>query len=313
MGNLFSRVVDKIRFHYEYRCIVNQWVVGITRGNMGDIIRSKSFNPDIRWIALNSAGHQQADPFILEVKNGKVELLVEDFRVDDDYAKIAHAKFDRDFGPEGHEIILDTGSHLSYHHIFRENGKTYVLPEAGKSGKLSLYEFDISEKELKFVIDLLHIPLLDANIVKKDNRYWIFGVVRSAPPADSFELLAFYADSLAGPYQAHVSNPLQKGLDAVRGAGNFFEVDNVLYRPAQNCRETYGKSITVSKVEELNTTTCRLSPYMTVTIDRSHPNNRDIHTLHTLNGENGIIVVDGIRKRFSPLVRMKEIRKEKKG
>lgn len=260
MGNLFSKVIDKIKIHYEYRCIVNQWVVGISRGTLADMIRTRTFNPEIKWIGLDSAGHQQADPFILDVHNGKVELLVEDFRVDDEYAKIAHAKFDRDFSSEGYEVVLDTGSHLSYPHIYRENGKTYVLPEAGKSGRLSLYEYDASNRRLSFIKDLLQVPLLDANILKKDDRYWILGVIRSSPPADSFELMAYHADRLEGPYAAHIANPLQKGLDAVRGAGNFFEVDDVLYRPAQNCSESYGKSITISRVDELTTTSCRFSP-----------------------------------------------------
>jgi hypothetical protein len=240
-----------------------------------------------------------------------VELLVEDFRVNDNYARIARAKFDSNLRPTGHKVILDTGSHLSYPHIHRENGRSFMMPESGKSGKLNLYILNEQDGKPEFKKTVLDLPLLDANIVKRDNRYWIFGVLRSAPPANSFELMVYYGDSLEGPFTAHPSNPILVGLDNLRGAGNFFEVDNVLYRPAQNCGEEYGKSITISKVEELTTTTCKLVPYMTVAINKANRNNRGIHTLHTLNGENGIIVVDGIRKRFSPLTRYKEIRNEK--
>ena len=311
MGNLLARTIKRIRFHYQYRCIVNQWVVGISRGSLDDIIRTRHFNPDIHWSTLDSAGHQQADPFILQTQNGAVELLVEDFRVNDNYAKIARAKFDSNLRPAGHKVILDTGSHLSYPHIYREHGKVYVVPEAGKSGKLNLYSYNEPGEKLGFIKTLVELPLLDANIVKRDNKYWLFGVLRSAPPADSFELMVYFSDNLEGPFAPHPSNPIQSGLDNVRGAGNFFEVDNVLYRPAQNCGEEYGQSITISKVEELTTTSCRLVPYMTAAINKDNKHNRDIHTLHTLNGENGIIVVDGIRKRFSPFVRYKEIRNEK--
>ncbi len=313
MGNIFSKAIRKLSFHYNYRCIVNQWVIGISRGNLADIIRNKQFNPDITWIDLNDPGHQQADPFILNVDNGSVDLLIEDYRADDNYAKIASMHFNPALQATDHKIVLDTGSHLSYPHIFRENNRVFVLPEASKSGKLSCYEYVASVNALVFLKDIIELPLLDANVLKYKDKYWVFGVTRPASGEDKFELCGFYADQLLGPYTAHPANPLAAGLDGVRGAGDFFAVDGFLYRPTQNCKEVYGKSITINKITRLDEAGFESEPYMTIMIDQEIEKNRGIHTLHTLNGTNGIIVVDGTRKKFAPLVRYKEIKKEKRG
>ena len=314
MGNIISKVIERIRFHYNYRCVVNQWVIGVAKGNLSDIIRAKKFSPDIKWMRLKTAGHQQADPFILDVNSNGLELLIEDFRVDDGYAKIAHVSFDEHLHNTGHHILLDSGSHLSYPHIFRDDagGSEFVIPEAGKSGKLSCYAYDPLNKKLDFVRDLIKLPLLDANVVRVENKYWIFGVTRPATGGDFFELRGYYADHLAGPYTPHPGNPLQAGLDGVRGAGNFFEVDGTWYRPTQNCEEEYGRSITINRINRLDETVFESEPYMTIEIDKTNGNNRNIHTLHTLNGEKGVIVVDGIRKKFAPFVRRKEIKNEKR-
>jgi hypothetical protein len=77
-----------------------------------------------------------ADPFLLSSKDGNFKIIFEDYTFDDDYGKISLMTLDKSFRQVNHKILLDTKSHLSYPFVFTENNKTYVFPEAGKSGKL---------------------------------------------------------------------------------------------------------------------------------------------------------------------------------
>lgn len=311
MKKIISKIVQKIIFHVNNRLFVKQWILGFARGDIKTIIRSKRFDLDITWMPLKSANRQYADPFIIGKSNGEYDLFIEDCTSEEHCGKISLLTIDRNFKPLDHKIILDTKSHLSYPFIFRENGRLYIFPEASQSGKLSCYEYDSSAKRLVFLKDLIELPLLDSNVIKYNSKYWISGAVRENGNGENYELRYFFADNLLGPYTSHQSNPIKTGLDGVRGAGDFIVVDNILYRPTQNCREEYGKSMTINRVNQLNETGIDEEFYMKIEIDKKNPCNAGMKTIHTINVADDIIVVDGIKWTFSPVSQHKELVEDK--
>ena len=80
----------------------------------------------------------------------------------------------------------------------------------------------------------------------------------------NYKLNVIYSDSLLGPYIPHPDNPVKSGLNGTRSAGNFIEVDGIIYRPSQNSEKDYGESITINKVNELNEMNVVEEPYMTI-------------------------------------------------
>jgi hypothetical protein len=296
MENLISKI--------NYKLFFKKWVVGICRDNIYDIIRTKTFNPDITWILLKPYDKYYADPFFLIPKDDNIKLLLEQFSFTDDYGRLSLMTLDKNYKPINNKVILDTNSHLSYPFLFTENNKTYIFPEAGQSGKLSCYEFDYDNESLIFCKDLIELPLVDSTILQKDGKYWIFGSVNQKDK--NYELFVFYSDNLLGPYISHPGNPVRSGIDGIRSAGNFIEIDGITYRPAQNCRIEYGESMTINKIVELNETKVVEEPYMTITINRKNKCNNGIHNIHTINVQDDIIVVDGIKWTFSPVNSFKE-------
>jgi hypothetical protein len=290
MNRIFSKYIDKLFF--------KKWIIGIFKGNIEDIIRSKSFDPEINWLFTGSDEKYYADPFLLDQKNENFNILLEDFTLSDEYGKISLLILDKNFNQLKHKILLDTGSHLSYPFFFTENNKTYVFPEAAKSGKLSCYEYDPVNESLVFLKDILDLPLRDSSILKKNAKYWIFGTM--CENETKYELYVFYSDSLLGPYVPHRSNPVKSGLDGTRSAGNYIEVDGILYRPTQNCKNEYGESITVNKITELNEINVIEEPYLDISINRKNGYNIGMHTIHTINILGNNIVVDGVHWTFSP-------------
>jgi hypothetical protein len=290
MNKFVSKYIDKLYF--------KQWSIGLCRGNIKDIIRSKAFDQDICWLPLKSFNHFQADPFILRANDGNINILYEDFPFDDYYGKISLMIVDNNFKVKNDKILLDTKNHLSYPFIFVENNCFYVFPEAAHSGKLTCYEYDPAKQSLNFLQVILNLPLLDPTILKYNEKYWLFGTLSGEDSHN--KLYIYYSDSLLGPYFPHYGNPVKNSLIGSRAAGNFIEVDGVYYRPSQNCENQYGESIIINKVIILNEFQYVEEPYMCISIDRKKHFNKMIFTIHTINVIDDIIAVDGSKWTFSP-------------
>jgi len=294
MERILSKYIEKLFF--------KKWIIGIFRADIKDIIRSESFDPDIKWLPIKLIDSYYADPFLISSKEGTFKILLEDFSFNKNYGKISLMTLDARFKQVDFKLLLDTKSHLSYPFAYTENNRTYIFPEAGQSGKLSCYEYDPVNETIHFVMDILDLPLRDSTIIKRDGKYWIFGTL--SENGTDYKLYVFFSDNLLGPYVSHPGNPVKSGLDGNRPAGNFIVIDRIIYRPTQNCQTVYGESMTINKVTELNEHNVVEEPYMTIRINNSNRFNHGMHTIHTINVMNDIIVVDGIKWTFSPIIQL---------
>lgn len=299
MNRILSKYIDKLFF--------KQWVIGICRDNINDIIRSKNFASDINWLPPKSFDKFYADPFLLLLADGNIKIFSEEYKFEEGYGKIALITLDTNFKEINSKILLDTKSHLSYPFVFTENNKYYVFPEAASSGKLSCYEYDFMREKLNFVKDILNLPLLDSTILKHNGKYWIFGTV--GENTSTYELNVFFSDNLLGPYTPHVGNPIKSGLNGIRNAGDFIKVNGNIYRPTQNCEKKYGESITFNKINILTELNVVEDPVMTISMNKKKTNYQ-VHSIHTINVIDNIIVVDGEYWTFSPI---RQFRKYVKG
>jgi len=301
MKKPFSKYLSKLFF--------KKWIIGVCNDNIENIIRKKTFEPQIEWLKFKGFESFYADPFILSVKEDEIKLLYEIYPYCENYGKIALLTLDNKFKIRENKQILDTKSHLSYPFVYRENNKTYIFPESAQNKKLSCFEFDQEKEEMSFIKDLIDLPLRDSTILKYQEKYWIFGT-QSDNGAD-YKLHIYVSENLLGKYRSLTINPIKNGLDGTRAAGNFFEVDGVIYRPAQNCKNSYGESINIYKVNELSETAFREEPYMTIKIDSDQSFNKGIHSVHTLNILGSIIVIDGEQWIFAPWQQLKSFVKNR--
>src|SRR5664280_1163217 len=121
MKRVLSKYADKLFF--------KKWIIGICRGDINEIIRSKTFDPEIDWLVPKSLEKFYADPFFVNSENGNIDIVLEEFPFDDDYGKISLLKLDKNLNQLSYKILLDTKGHLSYPFIFKENNKIFVFPE----------------------------------------------------------------------------------------------------------------------------------------------------------------------------------------
>jgi hypothetical protein len=146
------------------------------------------------------------------------------------------------------------------------------------------------------VCDLLDDAVLaDPTLLFRHERWWLFAADGRDLPHT--RLLVFHAPALTGPWQPYRLNPVKVDVTSARPAGALFDVDGILYRPAQDCAEGYGRSIRIHRMLELSTLgfaefeVARLVPAR----DSAYPDG--VHTLAF--AEHGLFV-DGRRAVFRP-------------
>ena len=108
-------------------------------------------------------------------------------------------------------------------------------------------------------------------------------------------LRAWYAKDLFGPWMPHALNPIKMDVRSSRPAGTPFVYEGKLYRPTQDCSETYGGMITICHVKRLSPTEfeeeeiSKIKPYQ----DSPYPDG-----LHTISSIGNMTIIDGKRMVF---------------
>ncbi|MEI9809897.1 MAG: hypothetical protein WDO16_19645 [Bacteroidota bacterium] len=281
---------------YSDKLFLKQWGLGFMRGSIADIIRNKKTGLSFDWLSLEDKGISQADPFIFKTDDGRINILFESVSTSSLDGKISLMVCNDLLDPVLQKVVLDTKDHLSYPFVYKENGRIYVFPENAFSGSLNCYEFDPLQRTFINKKEVIKAPLLDSTILKYENRYWLFATMLG----DTYnsDLHIFYSDSLLGPYTPHAGNPVKQMLDGARPAGNFIEVDGAIYRPAQNCSNYYGESMTINKIKTLTTTAFSEEEYMVIEPNKNDEFNYGIHTINVVDD---IIIVDGQKSYFQPV------------
>ena len=287
---------------YHKTCCVMQWNIGFCMADIAQVIREKKTSLSFKWMPLGNGSTSVADPFIIKGPSGQLTLFYEDFSMTDltRYGKIIAANVDNEFAVTGNKMILDAGSHSSYPFIFVENGVTYIIPETSEQRKVAAFEYDFKNKCLVNERVLIgNLPLLDSTIFKHYNKYWLFATL-GEHGYDHSQLHIYYADNLFGPYKPNANNPVKNNLDGSRPAGNLIEVDGEIYRPAQNCAQHYGESISINKITRLSENEFTEELFFKLTPDKSSAFNSGVHTINSFDG---IIVIDGIKMLFRPFTK----------
>lgn len=266
-----------------YRFSIPTWNIGFLQCTPKDLIENKGLGKVI-WLKHPYRDRFFADPFILSVKNNRIVVLVEELKFDVDKGTIVELVVDL----KSKELIerrplLDLDTHLSYPAIIVIDGHTYVYPENGDSGKLSLYEYDYVGRELRYVGVMVEEALIDSTIYMYKGRYFLYATKK---PDTQENVFLYSADNFKCGYVEY--GCISEGKQQSRPAGNLFSVDGKLYRPAQNCVNIYGGGIEIMEIVSIEGT------YMEKHLFSIKPESFNYNLgIHTINFHNDLCVVDG--------------------
>lgn len=269
--------------------------------NINDVIFSDTSDVHVHWLKHDFKDRFFADPFILSVDENTIAVLVEDYPYYNKKGVISLLTIDRkDYSLLNRKVILSKPYHMSYPFIQRnEDGSVrWIAPEASMSGNLYRYTIDSQTNQLINPEVLVNEPLLDSTVVKYDGRYWLFCTKKGDSSNES--LYIYYSDNPEGEWTPHNSNPVVTDAASARPAGSIVKIGDCLYRVIQNCKNHYGESINVSKIDVLTEDEFKESYIKEIRAQKD----RFSHSFHTINGLGDICVVDGLSKEFAPFRRV---------
>ena len=262
------------------RIVLHRWEIGVVGNSIEGLIRGDALF--VKKIQFPVKSRWFADPFILDYNDEEIILLVEDYSDSDKKGKISKLVIDRkSLKLKDVKIILELDTHLSFPAIIRYEGRVFIYPENSDAGGLWLYEYDIDKDECKKVSQLSDEPLTDAVLTERFGRKQIFST-KEPNPNESF--LGIYDwDETCGNYILKQEMCFQEKI--ARNAGDFFEFEGNLYRPAQECNQMYGHAISIQKIEEKD------GAFQMKEVRRILPP-KGAFGIHTFNTYKGLIVVD---------------------
>jgi len=195
----------------------------------------------------------QADTFVI-YKDGIYTIFYEELKFADYHGYLMAAELDIENNQLINEkIILKLNHHLSYPNIFKENDTYYMIPEAGDSGRVDLYQCTSFPYEWTFKQTLINnIEAVDTTPLRYNNAWYLFTTVIEKGADCNDELSIFKSDDIFNmPFEPLYNEPVISDICNARMGGNFFEKDGELFRVSQNCGKRYGYQANLNKVIQI--------------------------------------------------------------
>ena len=215
------------------------WRCGIAHKPLAAVVRDGGFgNAAIDWLPAADRFTFLADPFAVDHDERRI-VLAEAYDYRHRLGRIEWLEM-RGAEVATRGVALAEPWHLSYPMPIAADGELYLLPEAHRSGGLTLYravEFP-GRWEVAARVELDVVPV-DATPWFDGGRWWLFYSPAGARESD---LHIAFADRLTGPWRT-LANPVRRDLGSARPGGTPVLVDGRLVLPVQDNRATYGGAI----------------------------------------------------------------------
>jgi len=277
-------MLKEFKKHFSADC----WTLGFVQGGLATVMESDRL--EIEWVKM-PRDCWMADPFVLDVTDEEILLLVEEMPYALHKGIISLLHINRmSMEIISRKVILEIPTHLSFPAIWRKDGHIYVYPESAKSGKLDMYEFDNDNEELTFVKTICDDVVWDSYITETFGELLLFTAAHNDKILDIYKW-EDQKDRFV-PFQQIPSE-----LPNSRMGGAVFEYKGHYYYPAQNCEKTYGGAIDIKR---LNMEDGKITVEDVVKHLES-PSKRYPLGLHTMNEYKGVVVIDAKGYRY-PLI-----------
>jgi len=283
--NILSKIIKKYA--------TQRWHIGFVKDGLDGVF---SENLTCLWVNYHEASRWYADPFILDVTDEYIYLLVEEFEYNNPKGRIARLTITKDsLKLIDMKILLDLPTHLSFPAILRKNDRVYVYPENAASGKLDIYELvdELTDcPHMQYVETISELKLGDAILVENEENKYLFATEYPNYNGNVLSVLNC---------KSGTSHTIQFAGKQARMAGDFFTHKGQTYRPCQDCNETYGGAVIIERIKGSlvsllqdidNKQEVSASKYFTPEkrLTSQHPTLKT--GMHTLNTYKGWVVVD---------------------
>ena len=287
----------------------DMWRVGLVRAPMADLLAPGALaQHPVAWIPDPGPLCFLADPMGVW-REGRLYVFVEIYDYRDRVGAIEVLTFDADLNLLSREPALKEPWHLSYPFIIEEDGETYMLPEAHKSGRLTLYRAEAFPTTWTPIqtIELDQVAI-DATPVFHEGRWWLFYTPATTKAEKVSALHLAHAAKITGPWTPHAGNPVRFDPSSSRPGGTPIVVDGAIVLPMQDCRATYGGAIRALRVTTLTPDRFEAQADDPITAPASF--GRYVNGFHTLSAAGPVTLIDAKRFEVSPVSLALDVRRE---
>ena len=270
--------------HYLRKFFGRRYNIGFVQNSLEGIMTGEDLV--VNYLEHSFKDHWFADPFILDVTDSELKVLVEDYYQPIRRGQISLLTVDRKTMKLKRLIpILTLPTHLSYPIIWRTGGKVYMYPESGASKKLKLYELDLTKMKAIESATLAEGDLADATLTFLFGEPFMFAT--SNPCKDGRVLEIYKRDALS----THFVDKEEIVFNEViaRQAGDFFTYKGSVFRPAQESNNLYGHAVVLQQVSHTEKGWSFKEIRRLYSPSKTYPLG-----LHTFNMYKDVIVVDSV-------------------
>ncbi|HWU15111.1 MAG TPA: hypothetical protein VN157_14010 [Caulobacter sp.] len=229
------------------------WRIGVVEAPIAEVARH-GFGPSapIHWLPEEERLKFVADPFGVWV-DGRLLLFAEAYDYRTRHGVIELIELGGDFSPSRRSVVLHEPWHLSYPQVFEADGDWWMIPEAYRSGVLTLYRAAAFPYRWEAGVRLeLDTPAIDATPFRHDGLWWLAYAPAGPQRWKQGRLHFAFAERLTGPWRPHPGNPVRIDLASSRPGGTAWLENGVPNLPVQDCTRTYGGALRVLKILELS-------------------------------------------------------------
>lgn len=229
------------------------WRIGVVEAPIVEIARH-GFSPDapVHWLPEEGRLKFVADPFGAWV-DGRLLLFAEAYDYRTRHGVIDLIELDSDYSPVRRSMVLREPWHLSYPQVFEADGDWWMMPEAYRSGVLTLYRAAAFPHRWEPVVRLeLDGPAIDATPFRHEGLWWLAYSPAGPQRWKQGRLHLAFAERLTGPWRLHPANPVRNDLASSRPGGAAWSENGAPHLPVQDCTRTYGGALRVLKILDLS-------------------------------------------------------------
>lgn len=258
--------------------------IGFVDGSLESVIVGEPI--EVKWMKHSYKDRWFADPFILDVTEKEIIVLVEEWYDPIKRGRISKLVVDKSSYELKHlKVMIDEGSHLSFPAITMKENGLYIQPESSADNNLVEYKYNKESDSFERKAVISDLPLTDSVRTTLFGDDLLFST--KLPDANGKELGIYSWDQSEKKYKIRDLYHFDDNIS--RMAGNIFSHNGKIYRPAQVCIKSYGDAVSIQEVgfEKGN--------FSFREIRRIYSPQRDLDLgFHTFNVYKGVIVVDAL-------------------
>ncbi|MGD9665488.1 MAG: formyl transferase, partial [Novosphingobium sp.] len=231
------------------------WRCAIVDKSLEQLVAHGYRDAAVTWLPAGPEFTFLADPF--GIRDGQLlHVFVEHYDYRSRHGTIERLTFDDKRTLINRAPALHEAWHLSYPNVFRAEGAIWMLPEAHRSGTLTLYRahghFDDWRAECTIALDCVPV---DASVLYHQDRWWMFYTSAASKRSKVADLHLAWAERLTGPWTCHPGNPVQRDPSSSRPGGTPVVADGRVMLPVQDCTRSYGAAVRPLWIDNLHETT----------------------------------------------------------